>query len=364
MKRPVRILYEIHPHTVGGAERFLARFLAHLDRRKYEPLVIAGRDGNPLRLIASMGIRTIATDQYFTQRGIERIAEVIRRERIQLVQSNYYASSLALAASVAGVPHLWRLGGHVEVGSGVKNDIDRDLTLEMIGMLSRSVVCNSDYVRSQFARRTSARLRVIPNGIVLPPLRARRPPVPPYRIRMVAHLTPQKRHIDFIEAAELVTRHRRDVTFSILGTPYPDPASRRYAAEIRRRTKILRASGKLEISEFLLGEKDIWSDAYIVVLPSVRESFSNAILEAMAAGLPVIAAHSGGNPELVQHGRTGLLVPPEDPHALATAMLSLLDDPAAMTGMGKAGRERARRVFSMKACVERYDAEYQRVLTS
>jgi glycosyltransferase involved in cell wall biosynthesis len=363
MNRPVRVLYEIHPHTVGGAERFLARFLARLDRRRYEPLVISARDGNPLRLIASMGIRTIATDQYFTQRGIERIARVIRRERIQLVQSNYYASSLALAANLAGVPHLWRLGGHVEVGSGVKDAADKELTLEMIAMLSRTVVCNSAYVRGQFGRRISARLRVIPNGIVLPPLRTRRSPAPPWRIRMVAHLTPQKRHIDFIEAAELVTRVRDDVTFSILGTPYPDAASRRYAAEIRRRTRTLRASGKLEISEFLLDEKDIRSDADIVVLPSVRESFSNAILEAMAAGLPVIAARSGGNPELVRHGRTGVLVPPEDPHALAAAMLSLLADPARMLRMGKAGRERARRMFSMKSCVARYDAEYQRVLT-
>ncbi|MDZ4687221.1 MAG: glycosyltransferase [Planctomycetaceae bacterium] len=68
------------------------------------------------------------------------------------------------------------------------------------------------------------------------------------------------------------------------------------------------------------------SDCDVVVLPSTGESLSNAILEAMAAGIPVIAARSGGNAELVRHKVTGLLVPPLQPRALAGALLSLLGD--------------------------------------
>ena len=177
---------------------------------------------------------------------------------------------------------------------------------------------------------------------------------------MIAHFTPQKRHIDFIRAAKLVAQSRQDVSFTILGQSYGHPESGVYANKVQRWGRTLERQGKLNISDFTESEGALRTFD-CVVLPSLRESFSNAILESMAAGIPVIAARSGGHPELVQHQKTGLLVPPMKPEAIAKAIQLLLNKPELLDQMGQAAARRARSCFSMDECVRRYEAVYKKV---
>jgi glycosyltransferase involved in cell wall biosynthesis len=100
----------------------------------------------------------------------------------------------------------------------------------------------------------------------------------------------------------------------------------------------------------------------LVVHPSLEEGFSNAILEAMAAGKPVVATAVGGNPEAVIHGKTGLLVPPGDSQALADAMLWLLAHPREAVRFGEAGRLRVAERFEISAMVRQYEAVYERLV--
>src|SRR5262249_41898524 len=81
------------------------------------------------------------------------------------------------------------------------------------------------------------------------------------------------------------------------------------------------------------------------------EGLSNAVLESMAAGMPVVATAVGGTPELVEHGVTGLLVPPRDADALAAAILRLLDEPSLARRFGEAGRRRVVERFALTAMV-------------
>lgn len=97
----------------------------------------------------------------------------------------------------------------------------------------------------------------------------------------------------------------------------------------------------------------------VFVLPSRAEGISNTILEAMACGLPVVATDVGGNGELVAAGETGLLVPPENPEALATAMARYLDDPLLSRRQGRAGRARVESRFSLETMLQAYDRVYQ-----
>jgi hypothetical protein len=99
-----------------------------------------------------------------------------------------------------------------------------------------------------------------------------------------------------------------------------------------------------------------------LVHPSDEEGFPNAILEGMAAGLPVVATRVGGTPELVVDGVTGILVPPRSPADLAAAVSRLLADAELADGMGAAGRERAAREFPLGRMVERTEALYTEVL--
>ena len=102
--------------------------------------------------------------------------------------------------------------------------------------------------------------------------------------------------------------------------------------------------------------------ADMYVLASYTEGMPLSILEAMAAGLPVVATAVGGVPELVQDGVTGLLVPPRDPQALAGAMSRLVKDPALRRRMGEAGRRRVEEHFSFDRMVQQYEDLYRELL--
>ena len=128
---------------------------------------------------------------------------------------------------------------------------------------------------------------------------------------------------------------------------------------------ILEAAGLAELA-WLPGERndipDIMRGLDCFVLPSLGEGISNTILEAMASGLPVIATQVGGNPELVQEGRTGHLVPAADPGALARAIIKLAQSPEKSRAMGYAGRKRIEAQFSMTAMIDSYQQIYDRLL--
>ena len=116
----------------------------------------------------------------------------------------------------------------------------------------------------------------------------------------------------------------------------------------------------------LLGERDdvpaVLAAFDIFVLSSIGEGMSNAILEAMATGLPVVATRVGGNPELVVSGTTGFLVEPRSPAALTAALSCYLGDPGLLARHGRAARELAQAEFSLERMVGAYEQLYGRLL--
>jgi glycosyltransferase involved in cell wall biosynthesis len=112
----------------------------------------------------------------------------------------------------------------------------------------------------------------------------------------------------------------------------------------------------------LLGHREdvamLLEEADLFVLPSRSEAFPNSVVEAMAAGLPVIASAVGGLPELVDSGRTGLLVPPDDPVALASALEALVSVPERARAMGDAARTEIARRYSFDRMVRSFEDLY------
>ncbi len=128
---------------------------------------------------------------------------------------------------------------------------------------------------------------------------------------------------------------------------------------------ILDAAGLAHLA-WLPGERsdvpDVMRSFDCFVLPSLAEGISNTILEAMASGLPVLATAVGGNADLVDDGRTGRLVPAGDVQALAERLSALAADPAAAAALGRGGRARVEREFSLQAMVAAYQDLYSREL--
>jgi peptidoglycan/xylan/chitin deacetylase (PgdA/CDA1 family) len=169
---------------------------------------------------------------------------------------------------------------------------------------------------------------------------------------MVACLREEKRIDVLIAAAPRILERHPDAEFVIAGDG-------RCRAELEA---LARSMNVFERFQFL-GHRDdvprVLADADIFVLPSESEASPNVIIEAMAAGLPVVASRVGGIPELVGDGVTGRLVPAADRQALADAVLDLLDHPERAEAFGRAARHRIEETYSFDRMVEQFEALYE-----
>jgi glycosyltransferase involved in cell wall biosynthesis len=172
-------------------------------------------------------------------------------------------------------------------------------------------------------------------------------------ILTVASLTPVKGHTRLLEAAaQVLAGVRRRMRFLWLGE---GPERERLTARLRT----LGLGGQVDLPGGSDRVPDYLAAADLFVLPSELEGMSNAILEAMASGLPVVAYAVGGNPELVDHEHTGLLCPGGDVDALAGAIGRLVRNDAERRAMGAAARRRAEQIFSLEAMLVRYADFYR-----
>lgn len=159
----------------------------------------------------------------------------------------------------------------------------------------------------------------------------------------------------FVRLLECRTDMRQRLRLAMIG----DGALREPALDLLTRAGLLNLA-------WLPGERadiaEIMRGLDVFVLPSLAEGISNTILEAMATGLPIIATRVGGNPELVKEGQTALLVPADDPEAMAAAIAVYADDAAKRARHGAAGRASAEARFSLGAMVKAYMQVYDRFL--
>jgi glycosyltransferase involved in cell wall biosynthesis len=196
---------------------------------------------------------------------------------------------------------------------------------------------------------------VVPNGLDVArfapkPLRS-----PRRRLVMVANLRPGKGHATLIDAAALVLQRLPDARFDIIGDGTERERLVRYAAD-RGLASAFVFHGHCDDVPAKLAEADVF------VLPSESEAFPNAVLEAMAAGLPVVASAVGGILEVVQHDRTGLLVPPRDPVALADALHRVLSDDVLAARVASAGRAVVDTRYSFERMIASFEAIYSEQL--
>jgi glycosyltransferase involved in cell wall biosynthesis len=270
--------------------------------------------------------------------------------------SELYANIFALpAAALARVP--------VRIGN--RREINPDKTQAQIAMqraayaFAHKVVANSRAAadRLLLERVPSRKIAVIANGLNLGQFRSRPAPAALRKVVVVANLRPEKGHDVLIDAAAVVRQRFPDATFEIVGD---GPERERLEARAAAR-------GVSEAFAFLGHRDDVASRleaADIFVLPSRSEAFPNAVLEAMATGLPVVASGVGGILELVDDGRTGLLVPPDDAAALSERLCRLMADAAVGAALGAAARAEVESHYSFDRMVAAFDDLYSTALAS
>jgi glycosyltransferase involved in cell wall biosynthesis len=173
-------------------------------------------------------------------------------------------------------------------------------------------------------------------------------------IGFVGWLLPIKGPMYLLRAMETVWRVRPDASLIFVGKGDMD-------MDLRTESLRIGANGNVKFLGWREDIDELIPIFDILALPSLNEGMGRVLVEAMAAGKPVVASRVGGVPDLVKHGESGMLVPPANKDALAEAILHLLDNPEKARQMGQRGRERCR-PFSVEAMIAKLDALYEGLL--
>lgn len=290
-----------------------------------------------------------------------RLARYLRASRIQVAQAfDFYANLVLIpAAKLARVPVV--IGSQRQLGDLLSAAKFR-AQLAALRWCDR-VVCNSRAAARGLIERGMPEKQIVIIGNGLAPS-AFAPATPALhrsssvlRVGMIARMnTLSKNHRVFLRAAARISGRFPGAEFVLAGDGPLRPELEREAANL----------GISDLVHFLGDRRDITAilaSLDVSVLPSASESLSNAILESMAAGVPVVASHVGGNPELVTNER-GLLVVPGDADALAGAIECLLQSSSMRAEFGKNGRRFAESNFTIDATRKRHQELYAELLES
>jgi glycogen(starch) synthase len=204
----------------------------------------------------------------------------------------------------------------------------------------------------------AARSSIIHNAVEPPALSPSPLPFAPPRLVCLGRLVTDKGFDLALAAFPAILTRRPDARLTIAG----DGPAR---AELVRQAARLRLGPAVHLPGWVspADVPALLNTATVVLLPSRQDSLPLVALEAALMARPVVATDVGGLPEVVVHRRTGLLVPPEDPAALAAALMRLLDRPALATRLGAAARTRAHQHFSWPRYLDAYDELYERLAT-
>jgi glycosyltransferase involved in cell wall biosynthesis len=361
---PPRILLLVTLAEAGGAQTYVATLTSSLIDR-FDVTVAAHGDG-PLRTAATAAGATFVPLRHVRRAvswrdvlGLVELVLLIRRLRPHIVHASSskagvlgrVAAWLARAPirvfTVHGWAHMQTSGPHVLVYRWAER---------LVRPLTTLTICVSagDQAAGIAARTCDEHATVVVRNAIDPAARpVARPATEPPRIAAVGRLQAPKDPLTLVRALALL----RERSFQAL-----------LVGEGVDRLAVQDEVVRLGLTDTveLAGERDdvaaILAASQLFVLSSRAEALPISVLEAMAAGLPVVASHVGGVPELVHEGETGLLVPPGDPAALARAIARLIDDPTLRVRLGAAGRARAEAEFDVERFRAAHLALYRREL--
>ena len=362
-ERRIRLVHLVISLEVGGLERVLVNHIRHADRARFEVGVVclAGR-GRLATEIEAEGVAVHALDVHGrgVGRGVRRLVREMWRLKPDVLHTHNLAAHLlgATAARIARVPVVV----HTKHGRYDTRSWRRALGVRAASALSSMVVpVSEDSAREAllFEGVSARKIRVIHNGVdvmgITPGDRFSRPPGS--KAVSVGRLAVVKDYPTLLRATRQVVDAIPSFRLDLVGDGPERAALEALRSELGLDHEITFLGERSDVGERL-------QSADVFALSSTSEGLSLGLLEALAAGLPIVATRVGGNGEIVTDGETGRLVPPADPGALASALIDVLTDQPRLIAMGRAARQRAEESFSLAKVVGRYESLYLELLAA
>jgi glycosyltransferase involved in cell wall biosynthesis len=332
---------------------------------------VRGSCAYSLRLAAGLGqqgveARVITPDARQVDPRVRSRLKIQELRRLDMPVWGELVARFLLSETRRELPHLIHLQSQraARYGSWLARRLERPYVLTVHEHLPegarlildrkycRQVIAVSESVRDDLRRRfelPTELVTVIASGVDLTPLRDAPPPLEPGRVPVIGTAGPLEavKGIPwFLGAARQVLDVRPELEFLVAGAG-PEEAN------LRRMARELGISDKVTFVPYVLCFTDSLAATDIFVLPSLQQGLGTIMLEAMALGRPVIATGVGGIASVIQHGETGLIVPPQNSGELARRILELLDQPARARALGTRARELIRRNYNVESMVQK-----------
>ncbi len=370
------ILYIDTENDIGGAEVSLIELLRKLDRQKYRRLVALPRKGRLSKELKTMGVPVhFIKMSEFTRRNtpqkyildtlffipcVLELLLLIKKYEVSLIHTNnvrahFYGS---MAGVLARIPVVWHI-----------RDIYRDEStfIRMVSKpfypLARKVMAISNAVAKAFIEESglSGKVKVVYNGVDLAKFNPGVIDTSKIRgefsldgifplIGLVGVLGRWKGQEEFLQAASRLVKVFPKAKFLIVGDSLID--DRGYKERLKGMVNTLGITSHVIFTGFREDIPEILGCLDLLVLPSHNEPFGRVLVEAMAMKKAVVGTDSGGIPEIVVDGKTGLLVPPNNANLLASGMAKILKDRDKLKKMGRLGRKRAETLFTVENYVK------------
>jgi len=368
--RQRNILYLTSVLVTEGAQHVLLTLAGQLNTEQYKALICCltpRMEMLPRFQQAGIEVVPLGMQSYSVLsilRAVHDLRALIHIRQIDLIHTTNFSDGLLgrVVARLTGVPVVLS-----SIHAFYRSKPRLELLLDMVtARLADGVIVVSEAVR-QFAiadlKIPDNKIDVVYNGITSLPVVVDVESIRRIRaeiglrsdssvVACVGSLKEVKGHKYLLQAMPLILRDVPNVQFLIIGDGPLQPELRSLATALGIADKVCFAGLREDV-------RTILPAIDILVQPSLQETFSLAILEAMAAEKTVVATKVGGIPELVEDGRTGLLVPPENPSAIAKAVISLLSSPYKRRMFGVAGGKRFREFFTAEKMVRRYKEIYE-----
>jgi glycosyltransferase involved in cell wall biosynthesis len=378
-RRP-RVLHLVSSFEIGGTERQAAALLKRLDRDQYDVRLAVLRKSGPFyQEIASYfsEVPEFPLTSFYDANALKqwlRLGRLIRRERISVLHAHDFYSSFfgTVAARMSGIRSI-ASQRHLKLSDRRVHDWGGRFTHR----LADRVVVNSEAVKKHLVASGAAqpaKIVVIKNGLVLTDDELRvsglegGAKIKRQRhdelcgalgldrtsklIGVVARLHPVKGHRVLLEAAAQIVRVKSKAYFLLVGDGPLRSEIEERLTRLGLSDRVLLLGDRTDVARLLLSFD-------LFVLPSLQEGLPNAVMEAMAAAVPVVATAVGGTTELIKDGETGFLAPPEQAAEITSRILLALSDEKASALMGWRGREHVMKDYSVERMVKSVEQVYR-----
>lgn len=356
----IKVLHVIGSSNIGGGEKLLCDLIEKMDKEKFEVFIVCPPKGNMIESYkhCAKEIKLLRVNKIFNVFALFNLYVYIKNRKFDIVHTHLYVSDLfgIIASMFAGTPVIIStIHGHNfnRVGStgprAIKNAIF-SLFYRAIYIFNDTVVAVCESVKKDLTERKGIKVmpekvRVIYNAIDLAKIKyndknigirkmlAKEISGDASLIGMIANFDTVKGHRNLIKAAPKVIQRFPNVKFLLVGGG-------------KEREFIKKMAKKYGISDYLIfaGQKDdilsLISVCDLIVLPSLSEGFSLVIMEAMALARPIVASNVGGIAEIIEDGKTGILVPSDNYDMLSNAIIDVLEDGPKAFKIGEKAREK------------------------